>query len=296
MVCSKIDGRAFTLIELLVVIAVIAILAAITFPVFAQARQKARQTTCLSNQRQLGVAVMLYATDNDDRFPNGINRYRLQNVWPGEGWAGQCLPYSKTPALYRCAADVSTIEQPHNNPVSYAYNLNFVGYSEGDDSPPAGLTFSALSTPSRSVLLFEVSNVVANLGDPQEGSEPGGILGKYFSASGNGLDNRLYAMETWATSIENTYATGYLGGRLPFNPRATQFPTTDGRHAGGANYLLGDGHLKWLHGIQVSSGLNAVGETCNQDNRPALSNCGGAFMAAGTQSQGGAFQATFSTR
>src|SRR5437660_1778673 len=61
--------RAFTLIELLVVIAIIAILAAILFPVFAQAREKARQATCQSNLRQIGMAVQMYAQDFDETMP-----------------------------------------------------------------------------------------------------------------------------------------------------------------------------------------------------------------------------------
>ena len=61
--------NGFTLIELLVVIAIIAILAAILFPVFAQAREKARQTACLSNMRQLAMAVHMYAADHKDRLP-----------------------------------------------------------------------------------------------------------------------------------------------------------------------------------------------------------------------------------
>ena len=63
--------RGFTLIELLVVIAIIAILAAILFPVFAQAREKARQTTCISNLKQIGSSVMMYAQDYDEEFPMG---------------------------------------------------------------------------------------------------------------------------------------------------------------------------------------------------------------------------------
>src|SRR6266699_383275 len=65
---------AFTLIELLVVIAVIAILAAILFPVFAQVREKARQATCLSNMKQLGLAQSMYTQDYDETFPKGYHR------------------------------------------------------------------------------------------------------------------------------------------------------------------------------------------------------------------------------
>ena len=63
------NRRGFTLIELLVVIAIIAILAAILFPVFAQAREKARQTTCLSNMKQMGTAIMMYVQDYDEVTP-----------------------------------------------------------------------------------------------------------------------------------------------------------------------------------------------------------------------------------
>jgi len=63
--------KGFTLIELLVVIAIIAILAAILFPVFSQARDKARQTTCLSNAKQVGLAVMQYQQDYNELYPFG---------------------------------------------------------------------------------------------------------------------------------------------------------------------------------------------------------------------------------
>src|SRR5437879_7509284 len=61
--------RGFTLIELLVVIAIIAVLSAILFPVFAQAREKARQTSCLSNLKQIGTGYMLYVQDYDEQYP-----------------------------------------------------------------------------------------------------------------------------------------------------------------------------------------------------------------------------------
>src|SRR2546429_2375440 len=87
--------RGFTLIELLVVIAIIAILAAILFPVFAQAREKARQTGCLSNLKQLLVAALMYAQDYDE---NLMSRYVLINGQQVE-WshpsAGLLTPYTK---------------------------------------------------------------------------------------------------------------------------------------------------------------------------------------------------------
>ncbi len=72
---QPVNRRGFTLIELLVVIAIIAVLAAILFPVFAQAREKARQATCLSNQKQLGIAFLMYASDYDGGLPAPITNY-----------------------------------------------------------------------------------------------------------------------------------------------------------------------------------------------------------------------------
>lgn len=93
--------RGFTLIELLVVIAIIAILAAILFPVFAKAREKARQTSCLSNMKLLGLAMMQYAQDYDERLP-----VRGANCAAASRWGGlpiqHVLPYVKNTQVYQC--------------------------------------------------------------------------------------------------------------------------------------------------------------------------------------------------
>src|SRR5262249_42833296 len=87
----------FTLIELLVVIAIIAILAAILFPVFAQAREKARQASCSSNCRQIGLAVMMYAEDNDQSYPLYVHAPK-HDQW----WYDTIQPYAKDKRIFTC--------------------------------------------------------------------------------------------------------------------------------------------------------------------------------------------------
>ncbi len=103
--------RGFTLIELLVVIAIIAILAAILFPVFAKAREKARQTSCLSNERQLATAILSYTQDYDERIPFGYCRTGVSVTGStGQatvtndriGWRLNVQPYCKNTQLFEC--------------------------------------------------------------------------------------------------------------------------------------------------------------------------------------------------
>ncbi len=121
--------HGFTLIELLIVIGIIALLAAVLFPVFAKARARARQTVCLSNLRQLGLAFSAYSQDYDDQYPNGADptdRYSTPSVWsfgpPGDKALVDTLPmladdphtpaqpgvldaYVKSRELWHCPSD-----------------------------------------------------------------------------------------------------------------------------------------------------------------------------------------------
>jgi len=105
---SSSRARGFTLIELLVVIAIIAILAAILFPVFAKAREAARQSSCLSNQRQYSAATMLYIQDNDEVFPfnSNLNGACISTFYLA------VVPYVKNEQVTRCPSEPDAMDIP----------------------------------------------------------------------------------------------------------------------------------------------------------------------------------------
>jgi prepilin-type N-terminal cleavage/methylation domain-containing protein/prepilin-type processing-associated H-X9-DG protein len=122
--------NGFTLIELLVVIAIIAILAAILFPVFAQAREKARQTTCASNLKQMGLALLQYSEDNDEVFPTvGANNSSSGNAYWAIGWQGLLMPYCKSTEMFVCPSHQETL---------YSYDGTIPAY-EGNPQSGDGL-------------------------------------------------------------------------------------------------------------------------------------------------------------
>jgi prepilin-type N-terminal cleavage/methylation domain-containing protein/prepilin-type processing-associated H-X9-DG protein len=109
----------FTLIELLVVISIIAVLAAILFPVFARAREKGRQAACTSNLKQLGIALQMYSDDCDGYYPRG-------QFWPFTGvhlWSDVIAPYVKNTAVFKC---------PSQGSDAYGYGYNIAYWGAGD--------------------------------------------------------------------------------------------------------------------------------------------------------------------
>ena len=150
--------RAFTLIELLVVIAIIAVLAAIVFPVFAQARERGRQSACLSNLKQLGTAFAIYVQDFDAQYPTCDNDKAKITGKPPEpetpdangpeerDWHIVLQPYIKNHQIFRCPSDTSkkplNIANPNYAANEYASSYTVNGWSEYN------LKESALTRPS----------------------------------------------------------------------------------------------------------------------------------------------------
>jgi prepilin-type N-terminal cleavage/methylation domain-containing protein/prepilin-type processing-associated H-X9-DG protein len=175
----RIEQReGFTLIELLVVIAIIGLLAAILFPVFGRVREKARQSSCASNEKQLGLAMMQYVQDNDEMYP-----------WAsGDGWQSGIMPYLQSKNVYVCPSNSLRANTytagTYTLPVSYAASRTYpngrppgglIGFK--DPNFPSIIQWAArqseVSTPSTCIMIMECNwqyNAVSPLNPVDHGN------------------------------------------------------------------------------------------------------------------------------
>lgn len=204
---SSNETRAgFTLIELLVVIAIIAILAAILFPVFAQAREKARQTSCLSNNKQQGLATLMYVQDYDETFPIGLY-FTVGATGPCTMTSYQEItPYQKNAQVEVCPSDNS--------------KLNVNNALAGLGAPPACVTSSPLTFVS-----YQPNYAVVAFGAPPTFSNP--------------TPAALAALPVPASTSLYSDATVAGGGAYPLLSAPIQ-----ARHSGNVNACFADGHAK----------------------------------------------------
>ena len=249
--------EGFTLIELLVVIAIIAILAAILFPVFAKAREKARQISCLSNEKQLGLGLLQYLQDNDEIYPSGTAGEAY-----GMGWGGKIYPYVKSTAVYKCPDDSYSPPNTADTTVSYAYNMA-LSRTDSAAGVPLGVSGAAakMTAPAKTVMLTECARLPVRLTNT-----PNDKSASYGNESPVSEGFQVYTFPV-SYGIGGSLATGRLSPD-PYAADAANLP----RHTDGANYALADGHTKYLRPGQVSPGNSATDPNGTQtlaNNYPA---------------------------
>ncbi|GAB4461439.1 MAG: hypothetical protein OHK0029_26710 [Armatimonadaceae bacterium] len=222
------NGNAFTLIELLVVIAIIAILAAILFPVFAQAREKARQASCMSNLKQIGLATLMYMQDYDETI--FVNNYVVPGsplrviLWYGaysfttpitfQHQDGLLQPYMKNLEIREC---LSAVGIPASGALvagmGYGLNADYLLPNIGGVNYP--VTMAGVTRPAETVLLADAA---------------------FHSSGASGGVRRFTALNA---PFQRSTTQIYRPSTTP-----SRYGTLHGRHSGSANVLWLDGHVE----------------------------------------------------
>ena len=212
--------KGFTLIELLVVIAIIAILAAILFPAFARARENARKASCLSNLKQIGLGMLQYSQDYDERL---MTRYANITTGPSNvtatwEWPQRIQPYLKSGQLFQCPSDPLAGTRAS----SYGYQAQYTQTDPNDNNSP-GISLSAIASPATMILVGDTKTYLVN-------------------TSLNRTDGTLLSAPSKFSTVpteDQSASTDSLTGDpwYEVRPRAA--------HLNGTNWLYADGHAKW---------------------------------------------------
>lgn len=227
---------AFTLIELLIVIAIIAVLAAILFPVFAQAREQARKTTCLSNLRQIGTAFHLYTQDYDEGFPNTGDPY----LYAGRHWRWPVMPYlaagqrqaaqsfnamngGSSPSILICPSD--TVSGAAFDTTSYLYPACFYHSADQINSMHFG---DLLASPPT---LTTVTQSEASVAFPSAKV----LVAEWLNSHQPGRSGRI-----------GFWGSGYSP---PHSPGAD-------RWQGARNYVMADGHVRCVQAHSITPSID----------------------------------------
>jgi prepilin-type N-terminal cleavage/methylation domain-containing protein/prepilin-type processing-associated H-X9-DG protein len=213
----------FTLIELLVVIAIISLLAAILFPVFAQAREKARQTSCASNERQIGLAMLQYVQDFDEAMPQSYyGSTGDSDLTANYKWMDAVYPYVKNEQVFDCPSDAQSPPYHYRTGEDFgSYGLNGAYGSPGDSQTPprSALTASYHYVVLQSMVAVPATTVwVTDNNNAATAANTGGSQGFF-----------------WTNWTQNPTIT-------PANP--PQLNNIVARHQGHVNVLYCDGHVK----------------------------------------------------
>jgi prepilin-type N-terminal cleavage/methylation domain-containing protein/prepilin-type processing-associated H-X9-DG protein len=251
MTRSSRSTPGFTLVELLVVIAIIAILAAILFPVMAGVRERARQTACMSNLRQLGTSVNMYVQDYEETYPAydeqhldwgagpwGANNARVAHFYSQSRWIPLLYPYVKSAQVFACPSDPNRSRNQNNGkpwttpfPVSYGPNRFFVAPSTQTGGPQSAVSLASVDQPTGKYL-----------------------LGDSASAWGFSLDHIAHLR--YANYDPSMRQNGWSESTFVIAGRASPAGSDDmanavTRHAQGSNVMFADGHVRWLRYNQI---------------------------------------------
>lgn len=246
----QIRGSGFTLIELLVVIAIIAILAAILFPVFAQAREKARAISCISNEKQLGLALIQYSEDYDEYIANAwYNDYANSRDLPGNNiaykWMDAVYPYVKSTKVYTCP-DFQDVEN----------------WGDTGDYEP-WTTFTA-NPDTQHWGSYGINATYWNTGSNPDCASPAGNSAYHIK-----LSQLAHPSTTvWVADTDGPYQFDWPNGTPPIITRGGYQimgggDNTDGdlvaRHTGLVNCIFCDGHAK---AMQINLLAQSVSVNC----------------------------------
>ncbi|BDI28258.1 hypothetical protein CCAX7_003090 [Capsulimonas corticalis] len=243
---SQRERQGFTLIELLVVIVIIAILAAILFPVFAKAREKARQISCESNLKQIGLAEMQYNQDNDEVY-SGAYKYDATNTGRIL-WMELLYPYTKSAAVYLCPDQTD-----HIRPNEYGNNWAFSGTVDNQDAPNTDYAYNCIVAANNVAVGVPTAWDASGIPDAIVES-PASTIEVVDAKNGDwntGTSGWANLFSAHFTDYSGSFAGTTWDGHP--NPGAPAL-----RHTDSANFLYYDGHVK-----SSKSSLDRNGNPCN---------------------------------
>lgn len=263
------QGRmnGFTLIELLVVIAIIAILAAILFPVFAQAKEKARQATCASNEKQIGLAMMMYIQDYDETFPESVFAADpTQPYYGGSNWSSSpcwdtvIAPYIKNGVagtqtqdwnnighgghIFVCPSDAQDRQSWMPDSIERKTYSTASSWGGGPTDILHEGVFPKLDTPNPSNGLYNRTRAMADIPAP---SQSLAIVEYPFDQSASNWNQNPQVYE----AVQQQMFDGGSNWWDATGIADAQKPKNQPRHSGGWNYIFADGHVKWYKPTQT---------------------------------------------
>ena len=275
--------RGFTLIELLVVISIIALLAAILFPVFGRARENGRRSSCQSNLKQIGIGVLQYLQDYDEKYPQA---YYYKDDVNGDGGyvhiSGMIQPYTKSFQVFVCSSDsagglaptnfstasdnrgggIPTGQSPKVDAdidnqaprLSYISNEAILGRKRKSNDLPRVAPLAAIDETSRLIMMTDMTNDPEAIGG--ESAASGTAFKTHRSTNAVKCGSGVYNSETVGcvdgttelvaitpAEAETAIETGLGTGSVSGTQRISYVAKE--RHLGGNNYLFADGHVKW---------------------------------------------------